>query len=186
MEGGKIMLDNNKKMLIITAILIFIIMTITIVYANINGNKSSSQKPQSKTPMQQKDNSPAEKWYVQFTAKQQQTTAYTEEINAPRPANGQHYFNGGIAVHPRYPGYDPRVPIIPFGTVVYPSPPLEINGNKYHSLVVMDTGDINYGLWGNYPYWFDVYFGNTEYYNIQNAKKYGAKKHDYYWYEEWK
>ena len=55
---------------------------------------------------------PAEgKWYIQFSVKDQKSTAYTEEPGAPVAANGKGYFIGGIAVHPRYPvtsGGDPR------------------------------------------------------------------------------
>ncbi len=180
------MLDNKKRIIIITILFIFVIMAITIFHANTKENNSSSPKPQVKTPIKSEDDSPPVKWYVQFSAKQQTTTAYTGNSDTQRPASGDYYFIGAVAVHPRYPGYDPRIPIIPFGTVIYPTPPLEIDGSEYHSLVVLDTGDVNYALWGECPYWFDVYFGNSGYSGIKNAKEHGTKKHDYYWYEEWK
>ncbi|MDD3023639.1 MAG: hypothetical protein PHE26_07050 [Syntrophomonadaceae bacterium] len=149
-------------------------------------------EPQRKPPLtenEKKDTDKEAKWFVQFTVKNQKTTAYTEEVNAPRPSNGESYFIGGIAVHPRYPinaGGDPRIPILPYGTVIHLSQPISIQGQQYNSLRVMDTGDVNYGLWPDYPYWFDIYYGNTHYYSNKDARTYGTDTVDYTWFEEWK
>lgn len=139
----------------------------------------------------QKDKNPAGsgKWYVQFTVNNQKTTAYTEEASAPRPSNGKSYFIGGIAVHPRYPvndGGDPRVPLLPYGTEIHLLKPVDIQGQQYRSLKVMDTGDINHRLWPGHPYWFDIYYGSTQYYSDKNARNYGTDLVDYTWFEEWK
>lgn len=157
-------------------------------------DKNKFQQPQRKAPITEPQNKNRDadkdaKWYVQFTANNQKTTAYTEEVNAPRPSNGKSYFIGGIAVHPRYPvndGGDPRVPLLPYGTEIHLSKPIDIQGQQFRSLKVMDTGDINYGLWPRYPYWFDIYYGNTQYYSDKNARDYGTDLVDYTWFEEWK
>ncbi len=144
------------------------------------------KKPESKTKITQSND---KKWYIRFSVKQQKTTAYTEETNALRPANGKTYFIGGIAVHPRSPvqsGGNQLQPLLPFGTVIYLKEPIKIQDKEYKSLTVMDTGDVNYGLWSAYPYWFDAYYGSSNYYNIKEARKYGVPQVDYYWYEEWK
>lgn len=128
------------------------------------------------------------KWYVQFSVKGQKSTYYTEVAQAPASASTKGYFLGSGAVHPRYPlnaGGEARQPIIPFGTRLYLSESVEIQGNKYDSLVVNDTGDVYYGLWRNYPYWVDVYGGQTNYYTNKSAFKSGVKLIDYYWYQPW-
>eukprot|EP00825_Cyclidium_porcatum_P013249 TRINITY_DN16987_c0_g1_i2.p2 TRINITY_DN16987_c0_g1~~TRINITY_DN16987_c0_g1_i2.p2 ORF type:complete len:178 (-),score=22.49 TRINITY_DN16987_c0_g1_i2:33-566(-) len=84
------------------------------------------------------------------------------------------YFIGSGAVHPQFPlnaGGEARQPIIPFGTRIYLSEPIDIQGNQYNSLVVNDTGDVYYGLWHKYPYWVDVYAGTTNYYSNKAALK---------------
>jgi len=129
------------------------------------------------------------KWYIQFSVKDQHSTAYTEEVGAPLAANGQPYYLGGIAVHPRYPiqyGGDPRTPLIPYGTVIYPEKPIKIQGDYYNALTVMDTGDVDYGLWENHPYWFDVYYGSGNYWANQSARSFGTPLTSYSWYEEWR
>lgn len=129
------------------------------------------------------------KWYIKFSVKDQKSTAYTEEPGAPVAANGKEYFIGGIAVHPRYPvnsGGDLREPILPFGTVIHLEKPIKIQGQEFKILRVMDTGDINYGLWPNYPYWFDVYYGTGNFYNNRDARDYGTLLVNYCWYEEWR
>lgn len=145
------------------------------------------ESPEAKLKITEPDNEDY-KWYVRFTAKEQKSTAYTEEANAPKPANGESYFPGGIAVHPRYPvqsGGEPRQPILPFGTEIHLMEPIKVQGQEYSSLTVIDTGDVNYGLWSAYPYWFDVYFGTNNYYNNKDASDYGVPLKSYYWYEEW-
>jgi len=129
------------------------------------------------------------KWYIQFSVNDQHSTAYTEEVGAPLAANGQPYYLGGIAVHPRYPiqyGGDPRIPLLPYGTVIYPEKPIKIQGDFYNALTVMDTGDVDYGLWENHPYWFDVYYGSGDYWTNQAARSFGTPLTSYYWYEEWR
>jgi len=129
------------------------------------------------------------KWYIEFSVKDQHSTAYTEEVGAPLASNGQPYFFGGVAVHPRYPiqyGGDPRIPLIPYGTTIYPDKPIKIQGRYYSALTVMDTGDVDYGLWENHPYWFDVYYGSGDYWANQTARMYGTPLTSYSWYEEWR
>lgn len=128
-------------------------------------------------------------WYIQFSVKNQKSTAYTEESGAPVAANGKSYFIGGIAVHPRYPvnsGGKPREPLIPFGTEIYLEKPIKVQGQEFTTLKVMDTGDVNYLLWPDYPYWFDIYSGTGNYYNTKDAKDYGAPLVNYTWYEKWR
>ncbi|MDD4802608.1 MAG: hypothetical protein PHF24_06665 [Syntrophomonas sp.] len=128
------------------------------------------------------------KWYVQFSVSGQKATYYTEAPQAPASASSHGYFLGSGAVHPLYPindGGDALKPIIPFGTVLYLSAPVEIQGNNYNSLVVNDTGDVYYGLWRNYPYWVDIYAGQANYYTNKEAYKSGVKLVDYYWYQPW-
>ena len=86
---------------------------------------------------------PAEgKWYIQFSVKNQVSTAYTEEPGASVAASGKGYFVGSIAVHPRYPvnsGGSPLEPIIPFGTVIRLEKPIKVQGQEFKTLKVMDT-----------------------------------------------
>jgi cytoskeletal protein RodZ len=125
-------------------------------------------------------------WYVKFSVKDQKSTAYVEQSQAPRPSSGGRYYIGGVAVHPIYPGADPRQPIIPYGTLIYLKEPLTVNGRPMSAFKVIDTGDIYYGRYGSTPYWFDIYWGNTNYYSNQSASKFGVKTVDYYWYEPWR
>lgn len=134
------------------------------------------------------DDSVQPQWYVQFSVKNQKSTYYTEAVRAPASASAQGYFIGSGAVHPQYPlneGGEARKPIIPFGTRLYLSRPIEIQGQSYDYLVVNDTGDVYYGLWRKYPYWVDVYAGTANYYNNKNALQAGVDLIDYYWYEPW-
>lgn len=129
------------------------------------------------------------KWYMQFSVKQQKSTAYTEEPNAPLAANGAGYYIGGVAVHPRYSlreGGKATTPIIPFGTVIHLQEPIKVQGQEFNSMTVIDTGDVNYRLWPEYPYWFDIYWGSTNYYNAKSARDYGTHLVNYSWYEPWK
>ncbi|MEN6350280.1 MAG: hypothetical protein ABFD08_12900 [Syntrophomonas sp.] len=182
----------NNRRLYLAAIALILVFVASGLYLQSRNNQKT--QPQRKTdtsepgPSENKDEQNA-KWFIQFTVKNQKTTAYTEEVSAPRPSSGKSYFIGGIAVHPRYPvndGGDPRVPILPYGTVIHLAKPINVQGQEFTALTVMDTGDINYGLWPGYPYWFDIYYGNTQYYNVKNAKEFGTDLADYYWFEEWK
>jgi hypothetical protein len=128
-------------------------------------------------------------WYMQFSTKQQKSTAYTEEPGAPLAANGKPYHIGGIAVHPRIPlqdGGKATVPIIPFGTVIHLDKPIKVQDREFSSMTVIDTGDVNYGLWPSHPYWVDIYWGSSNYYNNQAARSYGSHLVNYHWYEPWK
>ncbi|MGE5391035.1 MAG: hypothetical protein ACM3PE_08210 [Deltaproteobacteria bacterium] len=165
-------------------ILLFMLLFITAL-SGCSSKKESSPQP-AKKPLSKKQEP---KWYIQFSVKDQHSTAYTEEAGAPLAANGQPYYLGGVAVHPRYPiqyGGDPRTPLLPFGTVIYPDKPIKIQGDYYNALTVMDTGDVDYGLWENHPYWFDVYYGSGNYWANQTARKFGTPLTSYSWYEEWR
>jgi len=150
---------------------------------------------QQQTPSPQKKPAPAKNteqaspnWYIQFSVKNQKSTAYTEAASAPVSAAGKEYFIGSGAVHPRYPlnaGGEARSPIIPFGTTLYLDEPLEIQGEKHDTLVVNDTGDVNYGLWSAHPYWVDVYYGTSNSSNIKSAGQAGVKLISYSWFEPW-
>lgn len=134
------------------------------------------------------DDSTQPRWYIRFSVKDQKSTYYTESAQAPASASAQGYFIGSGAVHPQYPlnsGGDALKPIIPFGTRLYLSKPIEIQGKQYDSLVVNDTGDVYYGLWRQYPYWVDVYAGTANYYSNKTALQAGIDRIDYYWYEPW-
>ncbi|MGI5880373.1 MAG: hypothetical protein ACOX6L_07250 [Syntrophomonadaceae bacterium] len=141
-----------------------------------------------KNPSPQID-SPEPEWYVVFSVNNQKATAYTEAAQAPISSGGQEYALGTIAVHPLVPsqyGGDPRVPMIPFNTEIILSRPMTIQGNEYDTLKVIDTGDINYRLWAEYPYWIDVFHGTTNYYSNKAALNYGTDLIDYYWVEKWR
>ncbi len=165
---------------------VYWLLVLVLIAAPISCSKSSkSIPPESKKPPAAENS----KWYVQFSAHKQRSTAYTEERGAPVAADGSAYFLGGIAVHPRYPanaGGDPRQPLIPFGTEIFLDEPVVVQGQKYNTLKVMDTGDINYSLWPGHPYWFDIYYGPADYNNNASAQKYGIPLTDYHWYEEWR
>ncbi len=128
------------------------------------------------------------KWYVQFSVSGQKSTYYTESVYAPASASAKGYFIGSGAVHPLHPlnaGGEARTPVIPFGTKIYLSKPITVQGQTLDSLIVNDTGDVNYGLWRKYPYWIDVYAGHTNYYSNKEALKAGVDLIDYYWYQPW-
>ncbi|MEA1962343.1 MAG: hypothetical protein U9N81_13930 [Bacillota bacterium] len=128
-------------------------------------------------------------WYVKFSVEDQKSTSYTEETGAPVSASGKTYTLGSGAVHPLYPlnaGGNALTPIIPFGTTIFLTKPIDILGEKYDQLVIKDTGDVYYGLWRNSPYWVDVYYGRSNSYNIKSAQNYGVNPISYSWYEPWR
>lgn len=150
----------------------------------ITTKKSPERSPYPVQPVEKES-----QWYIRFSVKNQKSTAYTEEIGAAVAANGKSYFIGGIAVHPRYPadsGGDPREPLLPFGTEIYLEKPIKVQSQEFASLKVMDTGDINYRLWPDDPYWLDVYYGAGNYYNTKDANSYGTQVVNYTWYEKWR
>lgn len=141
------------------------------------------------SPPPTKKITPTEKsyhWYVQFSVKNQKSTAYVEEAGAPLASSGISYFIGGVAVHPLYPGASPLDPAIPFGTTIFLNKPVEVQGQSLQAFKVIDTGDVNFGRFGSSPYWFDIFWGTAGYYNTRQASDYGAKTVDYYWFEPWR
>lgn len=139
--------------------------------------------------VQPKQTDTKQNWYIKFSVKDQKATSYTEEANAPVASSGDNYFIGSGAVHPQYPlnaGGKTTQPIIPYGTTVYLDKPIDIQGAKHSTLVINDTGDVYYGLWRSHPYWIDVYYGQTNYYNNKSANKAGVRLIDYHWYEPWR
>lgn len=129
------------------------------------------------------------KWYIVFTAKDQRVTAYTAYPGATKAASGKDVFLGSVAVHPRVPknqGGSVFEPVIPFGTRIYLKEPITVQGNSYDSFIVLDTGDVNYRLWKDSPYWIDVYWGTFNSYSVAEAHEFGVELTDYFWIEEWR
>lgn len=174
---------QNRRAFAILAVCILILGAIG--YAWYRHRSSLPQKPAPGEIQQPSDQAQEPTWYIQFTVKDQKITAYTETSYARVAANGNDYFTGGIAVHPLYPGIDPRKPAIPFGTRVFLTKPVKVHGVEYDSFTVMDTGDINYRLWAGHPYWFDIYYGTSDYWNNKGARDFGVKTESYYWVEKW-
>lgn len=175
---------RNRSLLLIPLVALLIFVVSYFIY---QGQRQSEPQP-NKKPVPEQVETVKPNWYIQFSVKNQKTTAYTEAVNAPVSSAGKEYFIGSGAVHPRYPlnsGGEARSPIIPFGTTLYLEEPVEVQGQKHTSLVVNDTGDVYYGLWPAHPYWVDVYFGSTNYYNQQSANEAGVKLIDYSWFEPW-
>lgn len=146
--------------------------------------KSPERSPRPVQPAKEES-----EWYIQFSVKNQKSTAYTEMSGAQVSASGKPYFIGSIAVHPRYPvnsGGNPLEPLIPFGTQIYLDKPIKIQGQDFTTLKVIDTGDVNYRLWPGHPYWVDIYHGTGSYYNIKDANDYGVPLVNYTWYEKWR
>lgn len=128
-------------------------------------------------------------WYVVFSTKNQTATAYTDPSGSTISSSGKKYFLGSVAVHPRYPvnqGGNPLKPIIPYGTILHLSQPINIHGREYSSVKVIDTGDVNYRLWSQSPYWIDVFFGTSAYWTNRNAQEFGTDAVTYHWVEKWK
>lgn len=185
----------SKRYALITALAaVSLVVLLGIIYFTVTDNsKNISRKPENSSPpkVEPKKPNPEQdyKWYIKFSVKGQKSTAYTEDPYAPVGASGNPYYFGGVAVHPRHPlqyGGKATVPILPFGTEIHLNQPINVQGEEIQSFVVMDTGDVHYGLWPDHPYWFDVYWGSTNYYNVKDARRYGAHLTDYYWYEPWK
>lgn len=176
---------RDRRLILIPLAALLIFMVFYFIY---QGQRQSAPQPSKKPAPKQQVESLKPNWYIQFTVKNQKSTAYTEAANALVSSAGKEYFIGSGAVHPRYPlnaGGEARNPIIPFGITLYLKEPIDVQGQKYTSLVVNDTGDVYYGLWPAHPYWVDVYFGNTNYYNHQSASQAGVKLIDYSWFESW-
>jgi 3D (Asp-Asp-Asp) domain-containing protein len=179
---------RDWRILLLPLIIVVAFITIFLIF---QGRPKPEQKPAPPTDTVQPEEETSKikpKWYVHFSVKGQKSTYYTEAAQAPASASAKGYFLGSGAVHPLYSlnaGGEARQPIIPFGSVLYLSEPVEILGNKYDSLVVNDTGDVNYRLWRQYPYWVDIYAGQTNYYTNKAAYKSGVKMIDYSWYQPW-
>lgn len=176
--------------LLVFPLIVFIVFTsVLLLYFSRRGVEQKPQQPDKLIKDEKPKDDEDLKWYVQFSVKNQKSTAYTEEVGAPVAANGENYIIGACAVHPQYPinqGGKPRKPIINFGTHIHLSEPVSIQGNLYDTLLVNDTGDVYYGLWSDSHYWIDLYFGQSSYWNNVAAGKYGIKPVNYYWFEEWK
>ncbi len=179
---------RDARILIIPLLIMVLFMALFLILQG----KQPEPKPIPPVETEQPDQAEAPaalpKWYVQFSVKGQKSTYYTEAPQAPASASAKGYFLGSAAVHPLYPlnaGGEARQPVIPFGTVLYLSEPVKIQGNNYDSLVVNDTGDVYYGLWRKYPYWVDIYAGQTNYYTNKAANESGVKMIDYHWYQPW-
>ena len=130
-----------------------------------------------------------EDWSVMFSVTDQKGTAYTNHSGNALSSSGKQYFFGAVAVHPRYPvnaGGDPLKPIIPYDTLLRLQEPIDINGQSFSTLQVIDTGDVNYRLHSDTPYWIDVYYGHGDHWSIINAQEFGVKDIDYYWVEKWR
>lgn len=176
---------RNYRILVIPLAALILFLTVYFIYS---GKKQPTPQPSRKPVSEKQSPASAANWYIEFSVKDQKATAYTEAANAPVSSAGREYFIGSGAVHPRYPlqsGGEARSPIIPFGTTLYLQEPIEVQGQQITELTVNDTGDVYYGLWSSHPYWVDVYFGTTNYYNQQSASKAGVKQIDYKWYEPW-
>ncbi len=184
------MLDTKHLRIIILAAFIAILLIISATLIIANSRDKISQKPTApdSSETQPQDNEDLQ-WYIKFSVENQRATAYVEEAYAPVAANGQAYFIGGVAMHPFYPinaGGSPLKPAIPFGTTLYLEKPVKVQGQEYTSFQVMDTGDVYYILWPEYPYWVDIYFGTANYYNQLDANNFGTDQVSYYWIEEWR
>jgi 3D (Asp-Asp-Asp) domain-containing protein len=184
------MLETRHLRLIIaiTALAILLIISATLIIANSRSKISSKPSKPDSSGLESESQADL-KWYIKFSVKNQQATAYVGESYAPLSASGEYCFMGGVAVHPLHPvnyGGSPLQPVIPFGTTLYLEEPVLVQGKEYTSFKVMDTGDVYYGLWPDSPYWLDIYFGTANYYNRLEAKDFGTPRVSYYWFEEWR
>ncbi|MGI6467825.1 MAG: hypothetical protein GXZ09_02550 [Syntrophomonadaceae bacterium] len=145
----------------------------------------AGKKPPAEVPQKPLAEKAEAQWYVKFSVKDQKSTAYLNYSGA-LPSSGGRYYIGGVAVHPIYPGADPRQPIIPYGTMIYLEQPVKVHGREMSAFTVIDTGDIYYGRYGSTPYWIDIYWGSGGYYGNLSATEFGIQTVDYYWYEPWR
>lgn len=145
----------------------------------------SEKKPLSEVPQKPLTETAETEWYVKFSVKDQKSTAYLN-YSGVLPSSGGRYYIGGVAVHPIYPGADPRQPIIPYGTMIYLEEPVKVHGREMSAFKVIDTGDIYYGRYGSTPYWIDIYWGSGDYYSNRSATDFGIQTVNYYWYEPWR
>lgn len=128
---------------------------------------------------------PSPLWVMAINvARQQSATAYTESPGSPPSASGKPYQLGSVAVHPRVPGGDPLEPIIPFGTTIHLINPdhISVAGQEFSSFEVADTGDVNWSLRGESPFWIDIYYGPTSTWTFREASRHGVAKVDFYWF----
>lgn len=146
------------------------------------GKKHLSEVPR-KPDVEQKQE---KQWYVRFSVRNQKATAYVDSARGQLASSGKVCHIGGVAVHPLRPGIDPRNPIIPFDTIIYLDEPLEVQGRTMSAFSVIDTGDVVYGRYGGTPYWFDIYWGQSNYYNVKAASEFGIQNVSYHWYEPWR
>lgn len=170
------------------AIIMFLAISFTIFRMNYSPESKPIPGPEQIEPGPEQTAPVEPTWYIRFTVANQKSTYYTESAQAPASASARGYFIGSGAVHPRYPlnaGGEARQPIIPFGTRLYLSEPIVVQGQELTSIVVNDTGDVYYGLWRKYPYWVDVYSGQTNYYTNLAAGKAGVDLISYHWYQPW-
>jgi hypothetical protein len=101
----------------------------------------------------------------------QNSTAYTDT----QTASGNAPYVGIVAVHHDGSGD----PYIPFGTTIYYSNSVSIQGDDYSSFDVEDTGDRDFV---QSDYWTDVYFGQPTEENEKACMDYGNNLVDYhYW-----
>lgn len=172
-----------RTIALITIGTILLIIAITLLIAN---NQNNKVNPKPEIQESEMGNDQEGEWYVVFSVKEQKVTGYVAEPNSQVASSGKVCFIGGVAVHPIYSGADPRKPIVPYGTTLYLDKPIMVQGKERSVFEVMDTGDIYYRLWSPYPYWFDVYFGTSNYYNRKDARDFGIDTVSYYWVEKWR
>ncbi len=168
------------------AILSIICVALVLISGLLYGGYYQAPKPAPKPLPSQPEEINDPEWYVQFTVKGQKVTAYTGSSAGTKASSGDACYLGSVAVHPIYPGIDPRKPIIPYGTEIILNEPIVVQGNSFSSFTVIDTGDIYYGRYGETPYWFDVYYGNANYQNIKASREFGIDTRDYTWIEKWR
>lgn len=162
-----------------------LLMLALFIIPNLNKDNSPPQKPEIIKPTPQKQG----KWYVVFKVNGQRITAYTAYPGTNESSSGKKCFLGSVAVHPRVPrnqGGSVFEPVIPYETQIYLSNPIKIQGKNYNNFTVLDTGDVNYRLWQQYPYWIDVYWGTSSAYTLSEAQEFGIDLVDYFWVEEWR
>ncbi len=177
------MQDNQRDWTRLLAMALSVVIILVTLWFTM-GRKPPAEVPQKPQTVPEERQAETD-WYVKFSVKDQKSTAYLE-YGGVRPSSGGSYYIGGVAVHPIYPGVDPRKPIIPYGTMIYLEEPITVQGREMSAFKVFDTGDIYYGRYGATPYWIDVFLGRGNYYSDRSAGEFGIKTVDYYWYEPWR